>query len=261
MTTKLLNREPALDNIRQFGLFDDFQSFNTGDDWTSLAASATVAASDTLNGNLVITTAGADNDEGAVYSTKQLFKMYNNLPLVVVARAQIDSPSQAYGAAMSIGLMDGIATDFIVDNDGGPAAGKHLCAFHMASGTGNGRNLGVYSVSSAAGTYQATSTEITISDSDWNSYMITVEPISTTEKRISFFFDADGGQNWKKLKDSNGNVITHKWTLSDPAAGTGEMNLYAGCKSTSAEAQVMNIDYLGAWQLRKSYPATGVSTD
>ena len=261
MTEKLLNREPALDNIRQFGVFDDFTSLNTGDLWTTLATSATIVATDALNGIVTLTLDNVDNSEGAIKTTNQLFKMKDNLPLVMVARSMIN-PTTANGAAFSIGFMDGVAAEFIVDDDGAPAGSKFLCCFHMASGASNAQNLGVYCYSSAAGTYQSASTEITISDSDWNSFMIAVEPISSTEKRVSYFFDADGGQNWKKLKDSNGNLITHKITLTDPADdGTGQMNLYAGCKSTSAEAQTMLVDYLGAWQLRQSYPATGTSTD
>jgi hypothetical protein len=147
----------------------------------------------------------------------------------------------------------------LVDNEGGPAT-SNCVVMTMNSGATNAQNLGVVSDSSAIGTRQASSTEVTI-DANWYSMMITIEPLSATEKRVCFYADEDGGQNWKMLKDANGNLIKHKMTYAEPAASTNSLSLFAGIKATGNNNEALTIDYLGAWQTRKSYPVTGTSTD
>jgi len=264
MTVKLLNREPRLDNIRQFEVFDDFISFTSGyKDFTAMAndASAAVVAvgegSDAANG-LIQCQASTDNTEAYVRTTNPVFSIKNDMPLVAIIR-QKATLSAANAAATIWGLMANPTANALVDNEGGPAT-SNCVVMTMNSGATNAQNLGVVSDSSAIGTRQASSTEITV-DGNWYSMMITIEPLSATEKRVCFYADADGGQNWKQLKDSNGNLIKHKMTYTEPAASTNSLSLFAGIKATGASNELLTIDYMGAWQTRKSYPVTGTSTD
>jgi hypothetical protein len=265
MTVKLLNRDPDLDNIRQFKIFDDFIDFNTGyGGWTAVAhdASAAVAevgeGSDAANG-LITLEASNDNSECYVRTTNPVFSIKNDMPLVAIARLKINSEPTANQAAWVFGLMANPTANALADNEAGPAT-SNCCVMTMNSGATNAQNLGVVSDSTAIGTRTATSSEITV-DENWYSLMITIEPVSATEKRACFYVDSDGGQNWKQLKDSNGNLIKHKMTYTEPAASTNSLSLFCGLKAAGSSNQVLTLDYMGAWQLRKSYPVTGTSTD
>lgn len=255
MATKLLNREPAMDNIRQFGIFDDFCGFAVGNTALSSVSSNWIVTKDTtatvlidadgVGGVLQMTTNAAVSDE-AYIETLEVYKVASDKPQMAVMRAKLDC-STANKANAIFGFMDGVAADAIDHTNLAPAASKHLACFYKPDGTDSVR---VYSTSSAAGTYTQSTCASTI-DEDWVTYLILVEPVSSTDKRITYYMDVDGGQNWKQVKDStSGQLIKHRWTLADTVEATGELSLMAGVKAGSAEAQVLSIDYIGAWQLR-----------
>lgn len=265
MTTKLLNREPRLDNLRQFEVFDDFLYFTDGELWTKVDHDATASiaivgeGSDAANG-LITCTASSDNVEAYLRTTNPVFTIKNDLALCAIARLKI-APATSNAAAMIFGLMANPTANALVDDEGGPAA-SNCVVFTMNSGATNAENLGVVSNGSAftAATFNKSSSELTM-DTNWYTLMFTIEPLSATEKRVVYWVDPDGGQNMQKLRDSNLNVIQHKLTYTEPAASTNSLSLFAGVKSASADSQVLTIDFMGAWQLRKSYPITGTATD
>jgi len=248
MATKLLNREPIVDNIRQFGLFDDFFDLATGVVWTVTADPSGAAAidADAPVGGLIELASTALNDDGVyVLSLEECFKVATDKPLMALMRAKLVATTNENNAEMMFGFMDGVGASSILDG-GGPAADKYLAVFDK---TGGASTLAVKSTSTAAGVYNSSTTDIT-ADQGWSTYMIVVEPLSSTDKRITFYYDPDGGQNFEQCRDSDGNLIQQKWSTADTAAGTGELNLFVGIKNTSAEVSTLTVDYLGAWQLR-----------
>lgn len=246
--TKLLNMEPALQNIRQFGIFDDFVERDTDDFlWTDVATNASVAIdSDGIGGVVTLSAGTADNGQAYLHTTNEIFKFQNDKPLVAVARVKV-TEGGTNQAAFIIGLADGVALNHIKENET-PVDSHHGAFFFKQGGEAD---LKVESLASASDTHTTTTTEVDPDSGDWESYKIEVEPVSDTDKRVTFWHDSEGGQNWKQLKDTNGNLIKHTISLATPSAGTGELSLFVGIKNSSANGtQTMDVDYLGAWQLR-----------
>src|SRR3990172_4162128 len=140
MTTKLLNREPALENIRQHGFFDDFFSYTDAQLWTLAAGTGTgtaavIAPGDAVNGSggiLRITTGATDNDEEYLYTTNELWKVANDKPIMAIARLRL-TQSGANRSAFVFGLVDAPADNLIVSDEGGLATGKHGALFYKPS--------------------------------------------------------------------------------------------------------------------------------
>lgn len=245
MATKLLNQDDAYQNVRQFRIFDDFVEFVDGTVWDVTKDTTTTVAvdADGVGGLLLMTTNSADNDE-AYIDTLEVFKVATDKPIFCLMRAKLACVTDNQ-ADMIFGLMDAVGANAIADGST-VATGKHMAVLFKPDGVAT---LTAQSTSSAAGTYNASTSEISI-DEDFATYGILVEPVSSTDKRITYYYDPDGGSNWQQLRDTNNNLIQHTWSLADTSAATGELSLMAGVKAGSAEAQVLTIDYIGAWQLR-----------
>lgn len=248
--TKLLSREPALDSVRQFGVFDDFErGLNTILWTTEQADSSTLAAdADGVGGILIFTTGGTTDDQCSIFTTLELFKVAAEKPIFAICRLKLTEDT-AMDATIAFGLADGIAADFLADTTGALPADMHGAIIRKGTGAS------VYDVSST-GTAKATASrnQTTTNASigtGWETLAIEIEPVSGTDKRVTFYRDADGGQNWKQMQDSSGNLIKQTWSLADTAAATGEMSLVVSIKDGgSGAAQYLYLDYLGAWQLR-----------
>lgn len=261
--TKVLNQEPFLQNIRQFGIEDDFtDGYLAANDrkWTDIASDtgASVAIDPDGIGGIITMLAGtADNGECYLHSTNEIFKFADDKPLMMVARFKI-TQGGTNQAAWIFGVIDTPAGNDIQDDEDGVRATYHGAVFFKNSG---GADLEVESTSSASTAQTTTTTEVD-PGTGYEGYMILVEPVSDTDKRVTFWHDDEsttsatsqqtpGGQNWKQLKDTNGNLIKHTITLATPAAATGEMALEIGIKNSSAGGtQQLDVDYLGCWQLR-----------
>ena len=85
-------------------------------------------------------------------------------------------------------------------------------------------------------------------DNTWVTQAFLIEPVSITDKRVTFFHDAAGGVNLKQMKDSDGNLI--QMTITQTDASEAALNLFLGIKNASTDAQVLYVDYIGCWQLR-----------
>jgi hypothetical protein len=250
VATKVLNRIPELDNIRQFGVFDDFCGATlTNSMWTTTIADTAAAAAydaDGVGGVLTLSAGTSDNGE-AYIETNELFKFAVDKPLIAVARLKF-TPVSADAGAIIFGLSDAPGANSIQDDEAGPDATYHGAFIFKNSGAAT---LSVECTGSAAGTQQTATTGSSMVSASWESFMIVVEPVSATDKRVTYYHDPNGGQAWKQLKDTNGQLIQHTVSLTDQGAGTGEMALMAGIKNASAgEAQTLDIDYIGCWQLR-----------
>jgi hypothetical protein len=260
---KVLNMEPDLQNIRQYGIFDDFTGgYLAANDrtWTDVASDtgASIAIdADGLGGIVTMTAGTADNGEAILHSTNEIYKFQSNKPLCAVARFKI-TQGGTNQAAVLFGVMDAAGTDPIQDDGAGPKATYHGAVFFKNEASAD---LQVESTAATSVTQTTTTTEVD-PGTDYASYMIKVEPVSDTDKRVTFWHDDEatdsptsmltpGAQNWKQLKDTNGNLVKHTISLATPAAATGEMSLVIAVKNSSAGGtQQVDVDYLGCWQLR-----------
>ena len=253
MATKLLNRTPQLDcSLLQFGFFDDFYRFTATQFWTRVTTSAGLGVAeiaavdaDGTGGIMQLSTADADDDEEWIFTTNEIFKVKVDKPILAVARLKL-TQSGTNTADMFFGLVDAAAT-VPVDGSSALVAGKHGVAFFKPGGVAT---LSVASTSTAAGWGNLTVTERS-TGTGWETYVIFIESLSATDKRITFHLDESGGQEWRQLKGAaTERLIRHNWTLTDTAAGTGELSLMLGVKTTDTAAQLLEIDYAGCWQLR-----------
>jgi hypothetical protein len=88
------------------GVHDDFRYYVDTNEWTKLAADAgsSVAAGDTENGVLALTTGATDNNEAAVRTTKKIFLVGDDKPHVFdsslkLAEANTDDANCSSGSA------------------------------------------------------------------------------------------------------------------------------------------------------------------
>lgn len=257
MTWKVLNQDPDLSNIRQFKLFDDFVDFEETHPWTTIQTdtNASVAIdADGVGGIMTFLAGTDDNVEGTIYSTNEIFKFVDNQHNISIARINLTEATTGASSFM-FGQSNAIAANMIQDSEAGPAIGKQGAVFFKP---GLDQTLFVASAGSAAGfhatsttrNYDATDIEIGTAPNTGNqTFLIYEEPHSSTEKRITYFHDPDGGQNWRQVKDSNGNLIKHIQTIAD--ASQTELALFVALKNSSAsETQQLDLDYLGGWQIR-----------
>lgn len=271
MATKLLNQEPALNNIRQYGIFDDFIQFAdhtsessaspwsmVGDTCTATILTAATTVPLATGGVLDINTVGTDNAELYIH-TEKIFKMASDAPLFAVIRA-CPSCITANQIDFMWGFSDAIAANLITDDAAPTTATRHLIAMFKGD---NATALTCYSNGSdtAVANRNQTTTDTTVTDTEWREMAMMVEPVSSTDKRITYYYGKEDGTDnnyptsnvgyWNQLKDTSGNLIQHTWSIADTALGTGELSLFFGCKAGAAEAQHLYVDFIGAWQLRK----------
>ncbi len=239
MGTKLLSSiEDLVRGREQFGFFADGFEFVTGDLMTSVAADsgASVAASDAAGGVIVITTGGTNNNEAYYKTTKELFKFALDKTAIFEARVQY-AEAATDDANVALGFMSAVAADSILDDGGGPAASYSGALFFKVDG-GTRWNV----ESSIAGTQQtAELTSVNSRDklaktaggSSYQTFRIEVHCANLTEAEINFFIDGKF-------------VYQH---IVDVTSCT-EMQAFVGVKAGGANSEVVNVDYISAYQVR-----------
>lgn len=232
---------------RQFGFLDDFFDFNTGDRWTSIISnSGSASVVDAAGGLLRLVTSdatAADNDETYVHTTNEVFLFGDDKPGEAIARlkwteANVDDANVIWGA------WDGVTADDLQDNGGGPPASYSGAVFFKLDGETQWRFE-----TSLAGTQTTTLLAATAPNgaSDFHALKITWRLRSSTIVEIVPWIDENGGQDFRvALDDANGKPVKHTITLGTPT----EMALAAGVKAGGANSETLDIDYMGAYQLR-----------
>lgn len=139
MTKELTLTEGALTIQQYVSLSDHFRTFSTGGEWTSLAADSgsSVAAGDTENGILVLTTGATDNNEACVKTTKKWLKFGQDKPNFFEALVQY-TEANTDDANVFIGLSSALGADMMVDNGAGPATSFSGCGFYKTDSDPNG---------------------------------------------------------------------------------------------------------------------------
>lgn len=238
MTAQLLIPPGVTAQRRTHGFHEDFLDYNTGDAWTSLVADAgsSVAASDAAGGVVVLTTGGTDNNEAACRRTRETFLTAANKPILFYARVQYNEAATS-AANVFVGLADAIGADTMIDNGGGPKASFSGAAFYKVDG---GTRWQV--ISSQGSTRTTTDLTAALSydklaktagGSSYQELQIEIRPIDSTRAEVEFSIDG---------------VLVAQHDLTYTSAT--EMMAGAYIKAGSGTSEVLNVDFIGAFQTR-----------
>lgn len=239
----VLTRFPvALEERSMHGIFDDFTNDIDAAEWvTTLTDSGTGSVGDAAGGILALVASDgtvADNDEAYVESPNETFLFANNKPLVFEARVQY-AEANTDDANIIVGVKDAVAANTLLDDGGGPAASYSGAVFFKVDGGTTWQ-----CETSIAGTQ--TTTDLTAANANnlskvvqtaggtaYQVLRIEFKPYSSTNAKVDFFIDGV-------------HVASHDFIYTSAT----EMQICAGVKNGSANNETLNIDYIGAWQLR-----------
>jgi hypothetical protein len=227
----------VLEEIDTVTIFDDFFWYVTAHQWTSLAADTTptLTVGDAVNGVLALFTDTTDNNEVAVRSTAELFKVGTNREIYGRCKLQY-AENDTNKANVFFGFGSAIGANFLVDNGAGPrVTGDIIGIYKVDGGTVwrcvsqvNGTATVTVSGKTAGGT-AAQVLEVVVKDWDGVSMQV--------------LFKVDG----EYLKDANGVVIRHTVLI----ASATEMNVGVYVKTGGgAGGETVNVDYIAAQQNR-----------
>ncbi|MGQ0637315.1 MAG: hypothetical protein ACT4QC_22130 [Planctomycetaceae bacterium] len=235
---KVLDLPQDVRERRMHGFFDDFDWYLSPHRWTSLAADAgaSVAAGASSQGGAVVLTTGAtDNNEAAVGTTNSPFKMADDKPLFFEARLQY-AEANTDDANVFAGFADGLnSANMLVDNGAGPKTSFSGAGIYKVDGETAWR-----CISSKGGTQTITQSTKTAGGSLAQVLRVELQPIDGASAEATFYVDDE------PLRDAAGNVIKHTIALASAAAM--QAGVYA--KAGSGNSEVVNVDYVAAYQLR-----------
>jgi hypothetical protein len=229
--TKLIDLLDQLKHRRTFGFMDDFDSYVTAQRWTSVLSHAgSVAVADGVGGILTVVPSGgsvATNDESYARTTSALFQFAADQPIVFEAAVQF-TEANGNKANVLVGLMDSVAAGALANGSAGPKASYSGMVFFKAGGSN------VWSCQTSVSAAQTTT--ITTKTAGLATYQTLTgqwQPINSTQAEAAFFID--------------GLLVARQlFTFS----GGAVMQLCAGVKNCSTSNELLNVDYLAAYQLR-----------
>lgn len=233
------------ESVRQMhlthGVADDFDHYVSADTWTSvLTDSGTVAAGDAAGGVITLTPSDGsvgDNDEAYVKTTKELFLIAANKPIIYEARVKFTELS-TNKANVAAGLMDAVGANSIVDDGGGPPSSYSGAVFFKTDGDTT------WNVESSNSTTQKTQTLTSDVSLDKNTkssgggvwQILRISIIPTGDGLCDIQFEIDGVL-----------VAVHKNRSYSAAT---EMNAFVGVKNGSTDNQTLLVDYIRCHQSR-----------
>lgn len=232
--------EQVLLGKREYGFFEDFLDFVSGDLFTDTSGDtgAAVANVDAAGGQVTLTTGGTDNNECYLLTTKEPLKIADDKPIVFGARLKF-SEANTDDANVAAGVMNAVGADSIVDNGAGLKTNFSGAAFYKVDGGTN------WKVMASDGATQSWNVELTAANSldkvakvaassAFQDLRIEIMPISSTKAEVRFFID---------------DTLVYKFADVTFANAT-EMNAFVGNKAGGANSEVCTVDYVYAYQLR-----------
>lgn len=226
------------------GFFADFDHLVTLDRWTTIVADGgTVTVPDGAPSHLLLNpTDTVDEEEVYVHTSAPMFKMADNLPIVVECRLQY-AEANTSAANIIFGIKNAVAADALQSASGGPAANYNGACFFKVDGET------LWRVESSITTTQTTSeTKYTAGGTSYQTLRIEINNVSATKMRVQFFIDTAGGQNFEQCRvtGKTNALIDHEITL-----GTAlDMDVFVGVKQGSTTVENLLVDYIGAHQKR-----------
>jgi hypothetical protein len=242
MGKALVNLPDAFEKRRSVSLFDDFLWFVTAHQWTSvLTDSGTASVGDAKNGVLALVASDgtvADNDEAYVKSTQEVFLIAADKPILAEARVQF-SEANTDDANVFFGIMDAIGANTLVDDGGGLKASFSGAAIYKVDGGTVWK-----CVSSLAGVQTVSTSTKAAGGTAYQTLRIEISPVSSTVAEVTFWVDGlplyDAAILGRQVQ------IKHLVTYT----GATEMTVGAGVKNGGANLETLNVDYIGAFQVR-----------
>ena len=225
--------------IDDYGIFSDFTHFATGQDgWTSLVVDggSSASVSDGVRGTLAIVTGATDENEADVRTTTELFLGAAGKPLWGRGRIQFTDVNTDDGNIF-FGFANALAANMLVDAGAGMRTSGSILAIYKIDG---GTVWRCHSRDNSAATDTVSTTT-----AGGSSYVeLGIEAVEYSTLAANIIFTVDGNP----LRDTNGNVITHRWLY----ASLTEMNFGAYAKTGDAtpSSLTLNVDWMGAGQVR-----------
>lgn len=240
MGMNLLDLHDPLLKRRTFGFFDDFTWFVTAHNWTSLVADATtsIAVNDGAKGIVTMTTGATDNNEVGLFSTKEVFLIAANKPILGEARIQY-AEAATDDANVAFGFADAIGANLLVDDGAGAKTTfSGALIYKVDGGT-------VWKCISSLSTTQTISTSTQTAGGSVDQVLrIEIRPVSSTIAEVSFF--CDGVPLYDVAITNRQQPIKHNLTYTSAT----EMMVGAYVKAGGATSEVLKVDYIAAYQLR-----------
>ena len=237
MGVNLLDLHDAELKRRTFGIWDDFFSYTDAQLWTKLTADTTptVTVGDAAKGILALYTDATNNNEVAVKSTKEVFLIAANKPIIGEAKVQF-SEANTDDANIAFGFADAIGANLLVDDGAGPKTSfSGALIYKVDGGT-------VWKVVSSKSTTQTISTSTTTAGgSAYQTLRIEIMPLDSATAMVTFYVDGN-----VLIDSTTGKPISH--TMTYTSATEMQVGVYA--KAGGANAETLNVDYIYAAQLR-----------
>ncbi len=220
------------------GVHDDFRTFVTGGEFTSLVADSgsSVAAGDTENGVVALTTGATDNNEAALFTTKKIFLVGDDKPHYFETYLKL-TEAATNAANIFAGFSSVLGANQMVDTAGGPAASMSGAFFYKLEGTltwAIGVSIGS---TQTLATLTAQNSFNKIAQTTGTAFVkLAIEILPKTSTVADVIF---------KINDKVVYKITD-WTYTSAAA------MYAGAyvKAGSGSSEVLNVDYVSAYKVR-----------
>jgi len=186
--------------------------------------------SDGVKGVLVMNPGASDNDEIYVAAATETIKFASGKSFIMEALIQF-TEANTDDANVIFGCMNAVAADALIDDGGGPrATGDYVAMWKVDGGTK--WYAGVQSNNTQTPTVDTVS-EVTAGGSAYQRLWIKVTCESSTRAVAEFCVD--------------GTIIA---TLHFAYTSATEMQMFVGVKNGGANAQALNVDYMGYAQLR-----------
>lgn len=230
---------------KQFGFFEDFNEFVSGDLFTdtSADAGAAVANVDAAGGAVTLTTGATDNNECYLLTTKELFLFAANKPILFEARLKY-TEANTDDANVAMGLMNAVGANSIIDDGAGLVASYSGACFFKIDG-GTNWKVETSLAATRTGTIELTAVNSldkvakTAGGGSYMGFRIEIVPISSTQAEASFYIDSD---------DDGDFTLVQKITFTYTSAT--EMMAFVGVKAGGANSEVVTVDYVACYQKR-----------
>lgn len=238
------------DQRKAFGFFDDFLHYTSTDLWTSvLDTGSTVADTDANGGKVILTCDGDVEDAAMLPTTNEIFKIVANKPVYVETRLKI-TEAATNDADVVFGVSDLVTVDLLVDAEAGVAT-TFDGALIFKVGNDGGTNQTQWQVASSNGTTQTVeATDHAHADEEWTTLGILLRPVNATDFEITYFVDLAGGTDLRQMRPLNSNPRTPDIKHTKLIANMDLMHAVVGVKNGGGAAEVLNVDYMLAWQRR-----------
>jgi hypothetical protein len=232
-----------------FVLHEDFLETAITNRWSTVVVDSGTSVAidaDGVGGVVTLTTGGTDNNEAYLYSA-ELFKIANNKTLYGVFRLQY-AEANTDDANVAFGFMDAVGANSILDDGAGPKASfDGVCIYKVDGGTR-------WNVRVSRGASDSTLIKVldlTAGGASYQTFAISVQPISSTQAEVTLLCDPLGGQNFQPVYEYGVNYRARvPLTLTVTYTSTTEIAAFVGVKAGGANSEVVNVDYTTLAQTR-----------